>query len=269
MRALGLVLVTFVAGGCIIEPPDLQRLDGGVWDGGNPTPWDPPIPPIDWDGDINWDGGPGGKPDSGTGQVKIPGGGGHGDPGTGVLWLVRIDRGTANLAASYASLIQTMNQELAGQGFDVQTTAVGSLYSPQVYWAGEGKTLAVDDLRQRLEEAASTASGPPTECSSHALTLLGGQLGQTAVWNSGVHPFQTPSGALLVVLLDHAARPRNYEPACDPNMRTPANRFGQGREATQWLNTGIAGGWNLPRAQTRFLFVSTSERENYAQMRER
>jgi hypothetical protein len=277
MRALSLILVTLLTSGCIIEPPDLERLDGGHGDGGDPPPsTKPPLPP---DGNWDWDGGLGGNGNGngngGGGKGGFPGGGGNGDPGTGVLWLVRADRGTANLAASYATLIQTMTQELAGQGLDIRTTAVGSLYDPRVYWAGEGKTLAVEDLRKVLEEAASSATGTSvSQCSTRALTLLGNELGQVPVVaprssNLGARPFQMPHGALLVVLLDHAARPQAYGPKCDSNVLSPAARFGGGREATQWLNTSLSGGWNLSRAQTRFLFVSTSEHESYAQLRER
>jgi hypothetical protein len=274
MRALGLLLVATLGSGCIIEPPDLIRLDGGdEFDGGS-------RPPVNggWVGGfgLDWDGGLGGGWDGGApGNATFPGSGTNGDPGTGVIWLVRIDRGTANLAASYATLIQTMTQQLAAQGFDIRTTAVGSLYEPRLYWSGAGKTVPVANLQSLLANAASQGSGEaPSTCSSTSLLSIGARLDRVEVVppdgsHSGLRPFEAPRSTLLVVMLDHGVRPVGHDsPGCNWNGFSPAQRFGNGRDVTQWLNQN-APSWNLPRARTRFLFVSTPENESYSQLRER
>ncbi|ATB28812.1 hypothetical protein [Melittangium boletus] len=291
MRALRWVLVASTISGCIIEPPDMVK------DGGTPDAAVPPDVQFDGggpiqlpDGGFNWDGGwngggggggggggtwDGGFPDSGTvTPPTFPGSGQNGDRGTGVLWLVRIDRGTANLAASYAPLIRGMTQQLAAQGFDVRVTGVGSLYEPSVFWATSGKELSTSEIQGVLEKAANERSTTPSACSTAALAELGGQLSAVEVWpgygTSGEHwPYTNPLSNLLVVLLDHGARPVAYSAsACATSGWDAATWFGGLRDNTRWLNR-TSSTWNVPRAQTRFLFISTPENETYAQMRER
>ena len=283
MRALSWVLVASTISGCIIEPPDMVK-DGGTPDEG--TPIKLPDGGFNWDGGWNGGGGGGGGggdgtwdggfPDSGPiTPPTFPGSGQNGDRGTGVLWLVRIDRGTANLAASYAPLIRGMTQQLAAQGFDVRVTGVGSLYEPRVYWAGDGKDLPTSAIQGALEKAANASGATPSVCSTVALSQLGGQLSSVEVspvdgsTSAGARPFSEPLSSLLVVLVDHGARPTAYGARdCGTSTWEAASWFGGSRDTTRWLNINTYS-WNLPRAQTRFLFLSTPEKETYAQMRER
>jgi hypothetical protein len=224
------------------------------------------------------DAGTGGGKDGGSPEptTSFPGSGLNGDPGTGVLWLVRIDRGTANLAASYATLIRGMTAQLAAEGFDVRATGVGSLYESRLYWSRSGKELPATELQSMLESAANSSSGTaPRQCSTAALADVGGRLSWMTVsapdYNtpSGAMPFSPRLGALLVVLLDHGARPSAYGASdCGTGSMDPAGWFGGSRNPTSWLNRNTYS-WYLPRSQTRFLFISTSETESYEQLRAR
>ncbi|ATB43589.1 hypothetical protein CYFUS_009069 [Cystobacter fuscus] len=273
MRALGLILVATLGSGCIIEPPDLIRLDGGdEWPDGGKRPTSDGGFDIEWDGGLGGGGGgwDGGAWDAGSGpRGNFPGGGANGDRGTGVLWLVRIDRSTANLAASYGSLIETMTQQLIAQGFDIRRTAVGSLYEPRLLSGNESATPSAASVQSLLESAATYSGTTPTGCSSQHLLSLTVRLSEATVASSGSRPFADPLGALLVVMIDHGSHPQDYGPGCDPAEKTPAERFGV--EHMPWLNIGSppTSAWRIPRSQTRFLFVSTSENESYAQLRER
>ncbi|MBM7113411.1 hypothetical protein [Archangium primigenium] len=298
MRALSWIIVaSTVVTGCIIEPPDMVK-DGGGDDASTPTPsmdgggGGIPIPLPDgglsWDGGWNGGGGDGGgggggggndggMPDAGPPPSStFPGSGQNGDRGTNVLWLVRVDRGTANMADTYASLVQRMTQQLAAKGFDVRMTAIGSLYEPRLYWAAPGKELSSPEIQLALEKAANANGATiPAVCSTQALGQLGGRLSQALVQPadgstpSQGWPFTQPASALLVITLDHGARPVRYGASdCGAGSAETASWFGGGHEATRWLNTA-SGAWNLPRSQTRFLFISTPENETYAQMRER
>ncbi|WNG20976.1 hypothetical protein [Cystobacter fuscus] len=275
MRALGLILVATLGSGCIIEPPDLIRLDGGdEWPDGGKRPTSDGGFDINWDGGLGGGGGGGGGGwdggawDAGSGpRATFPGSGTNGDRGTGVLWLVRIDRSTANLAASYGSLIETMTQQLKAQGFDIRRTAVGSLYEPRLFSGNESATPSAASVQSLLESAANYNGTAPTGCSSQYLLSLGVRLSEAQA-PSGSRPFADPLSALLVVMIDHGSHPQDYGPGCDPAAMTPAKRFATG---PGWLNIGspATSAWSLPRAQTRFLFVSTSENESYTQLRER
>jgi hypothetical protein len=253
-----LVLVVLLSG-CIIEPP---------------------IPPI-----VLPEPGPGpGPKDGGTvivdaGKPPIapfPGSGQNGDQGTGVLWLVRIDRGTANLAPAYAASIRAMNQQLAAEGFSVRVTGVASLYEPRLYWTTYGENVTTGELQSLLESAASSAdSTTASTCSTTALADLGSRLNLVGVMPPGATtpssyaPFASPLSALLVGVLDHGSRSVSYgTTSCTPSGESSGAWFGGTREPTAWLNHSTYG-WGLPRSQTRFLFVTTSESESYEQMRNR
>ncbi|WP_375771497.1 hypothetical protein NR798_11510 [Archangium gephyra] len=284
MRAWTLVAVSLLTG-CLIEPPPVEPKppdagslpDSGV-DGGRDA----------GGGGGFGDGGGGGYGDGGGGggygdggyypepTTSFPGSGVGGDPGTGVLWLVRIDRGTANLADAYAALIRGMTAQLAAEGFDVRTTGVASLHESRLYWSKSGKELPLAELRTLLENAAASTSGTaPSTCSTAALADMGSRLSSVSVasldpstpW--GYAPYEMPLGALLVVVLDHGARPVAYGAStCGTGGMTPADWFGGSHRPTTWLNRG-GSGWNVSRAQTRFLFVGTSETESYSQLRDR
>jgi hypothetical protein len=277
MRAWTLAAVVFLTG-CLIEPPiEPKPPDAGSL----------PDSGVDAGRDAGGGGGGGGGGGYGDGgdwdggyypvpATPFPGSGVGGDPGTGVLWLVRIDRGTANLADAYATLIRGMTAQLAAEGFDVRTTGVASLYEPRLYWSKAGKDLPVAELRTLLEKAAAATNGEaPTTCSTAALAILGSKLSSVSVVPvdspspGGFGPFEFRLGALLVVVLDHGARPVAYgSSSCGTFSMVPSDWFGGSHSPTQWLNHYSAS-WNLSRAQTRFLFIGTSESESYSQMRSR
>ncbi|MFY0581465.1 hypothetical protein ACN28S_50875 [Cystobacter fuscus] len=164
-----------------------------------------------------------------------------------------------------------MTRQLIAQGFDIRRTAVGSLYEERLLSGNGSATPSAASVQSLLESAATYSDTTPTGCGSQHLLSLGVRLTEATVPSTGYRPFADPLGALLVVMVDHGSHPQDYGPGCDPAGMSPAERFGAERLGTRWLNIGSPSGsaWNLPRAQTRFLFVSTSENESYAQLRER
>src|SRR5258708_37076388 len=93
------------------------RGGGGV--GGGPPP--PPPPPPDLDGGLGW------GTDAGTGTIGFAGSGLRGDPGTGVLVMLRIDRGTANLADAIDHLVKQFTDQLDAAGLKTSSVAVADL----------------------------------------------------------------------------------------------------------------------------------------------
>lgn len=258
MRALALVLGLGLTG-CMIEAPIV--IEPPAPDGG-PIVIVPPV----FDGGpiiiVPGDGGPGGPPP--PPENPMPGSGQGTDTGTGVLWLVRVDPGTANLAESYASVVAKMNQGLAAAGFSVRTTAVGSLYESRLLWSTQG--AGTDGLAAALTAEAQRSGATPTACSTQALANLGERLSSVSAGSS--IPFSARRGVLLVGVLDHAQRPVAYASAsCSYLGATPDVHFGTTAARAQWLNR--TGGWTLPLLQTRFAFVATSEFETAGQQRAR
>ncbi|MRI87863.1 hypothetical protein FGE12_06735 [Aggregicoccus sp. 17bor-14] len=204
-------------------------------------------------------------------MTPMPGSGLSGDPGTGVLWLVRVEPGTANLAESYASLVAKMNAGLQAAGFDVRTTAVASLYDERLLWArSDGLTIGLSSALSSAAASASTAA--PTACSTASLAGLGARLSTVypESGSSGSPPFAPSRGALLVGVLDHRARPVSYYGgACTHFGQLPDSYFGvQTSSQMVWLNRSTFS-WSLPLKQTRFALVSTSESESASAQRSR
>lgn len=306
MRRLTLAVVAAVtATGCIInqpaipEPPPLPDAGlpsgwgrdgggGGNGDGGGGVII---VGPGDGGGGIGgpgdgggWgtgDGGGGGLPDAGrdagtpdAGTVAWPGSGKNGDPGAAVLWVVRVDRGLANLAHEYAQLVADGNAQLEAAGFSVKATGVAVLYDEQrLLWGVEGSAVGVSTLEGVLKSAAESTEGEPTRCSVRALSQLGAQLA-TGRTPSGLTPFAQRRSALWVGVLDHGPRPMAYADSasieCETAGLLAGDFFGQANtSATQWLNRWAGFVWNVPVPQTRFFLAYTSESEDYTAMRAR
>jgi len=130
MRAFLVALCFAVLSGCLAPPPEDPPVTIA------PPPPPPPLPPPV--------GPPPPPPFLVCGRTKILDTGGHGgfpgsglgqDGGTGQLWLVRIDRGTANLAQSIQTLIQRTTGALRDARLSPRGIAVVSLYDGALIWS--------------------------------------------------------------------------------------------------------------------------------------
>ncbi len=205
--------------------------------------------------------------------VPFPGSGQGGDVGTDQLWLVRIERGTANLASAYESLISDMTFQLAASGAQVRTIAVASLYDGRILWAqGENLPTPPASLAETLRHYANLTTEAPRICTTVALASLGTYLSGAQVHypdelytgeempdprlRTG-RPFVAPPGAFLVGIIDHGERPIDPDASgCKAGGQDPASTFAAADPAT-WLRT--SEGTGLPRARTRFAFIGTGE----------
>lgn len=205
--------------------------------------------------------------------VPFPGSGKEGDLGTDQLWLVRIERGTANLASAYESLISDMTFQLATSGVQIRTIAVASLHDGRILWAqGEHLPVPPTSLAQTLRHHASQSSGAVENCTTDALAAMGRVLSAAqveypdALYDSEMPPdprlqsgrvFTSAPGAFLVGVIDHLARPlAPSAPGCLHDGSDPATHFA-GSDPAKWLRT--ADGAGLPRTHTRFIWIGTSE----------
>jgi hypothetical protein len=184
------------------------------------------------------------------------GSGKNGDQGTGILVLVRIDRGTANIVEDLNSLVVKAIESVNGAGFKASSLAVGDLYRGTVIWATRLGQQPTSSLRDELQLASSLAGAAPQTCSTGGLDGLGRSLGN--VQAAGVVPYYPPPAAFLTILVDTGPRPAPVE-SC-PN----ASSFGV--DPAAWAQFGFGP---LPRYATRFAFISTSETETADQMRTR
>ncbi len=192
-------------------------------------------------------------PGGGGPEVRdFPGSGVGGDPGTGVLFLVRIDRGTANLAARYEVMVQQALEELSDAKLSVHSVAVASLYSGQLLWSPNLGTSLAGVLTQA---AASTDGNPDLPCTTAHLASLAADL-PTRTDPSGWPVFTTPFSAFMVIVLESGARP--YQPgesACEVGGAPAIAHFTP--ETASWLATPT--GRSLPRPQVQFVTVATPE----------
>jgi hypothetical protein len=187
-------------------------------------------------------GGHGGFPGSGIGQ----------DGGTGQLWLVRIDRGSANLADSIQTLVQRTTAALRGAGLSPRGIAVLSLYGGDVIWATtDARTAPLNTIAAALRGRAALDNPAPAGCATSALLGVGRQLSYLGV-NA---PFAVRPGALLVGLVDHGARPASLASCGDPVQLAA--------ETACWASFN---GTVLHRAQFRFGFFATPETGTTATM---
>lgn len=209
--------------------------DGGWWwDGG----WDPNLP----------DGG-------------YPGSGRNGDPGTDVVFVVRMDRGLANDAALYVRLVDQVRAALAQAGLSVLETAVVSHEEGRPLWAQSRTTQPPVKLLDVLNFYAQQLPDQSEPCSTTGLAQLGANMPyELLVYPSeltGVpwyeQPFSARPTALLVVMIDSDVRPAPISSlSCVTSQASPATWFA-GNAYPQWLL------WRLPRPTTRFWLVSTPE----------
>src|SRR6267143_1912199 len=172
--------------------------------GGPPPP--PPLPPptvCEGAGFLDT-GGHGGFPGSGRGQ----------DGGTGQLWLVRIDRGTANLADSIQRLIQRTTAALRDARLSPRGIAVVSLYDGAVLWSTQDASRdPLTTIATLLGARAALDNAPPAGCATFQLLDLGRRL---SAIGSPVAAFANRPGALLVGMVDHGARPAPLASCGDP-----------------------------------------------------
>lgn len=213
--------------------------------GGPPPP--PPLPPptvCEGAGFLDT-GGHGGFPGSGRGQ----------DGGTGQLWLVRIDRGTANLADSIQRLIQRTTAALRDARLSPRGIAVVSLYDGAVLWSTQDASRdPLTTIATLLGARAALDNAPPAGCATFQLLDLGRRL---PAIGSPVAAFANRPGALLVGMVDHGARPAPLASCGDPAAALAA-------DIACWAPFGSVF---LPRADFRFGFFATPETGTTAQMK--
>ena len=202
-------------------------------------------------------GGGGGGIDLDAGVTKrgFPGSGKDGDPGTGVLWLVRLDRGSANLADAEQTLVKQTNAALKNAGLTVNAVVAISMYDGHVIWGAHGLGAGTQPgLADALRREAQTApASPPTSC---ALSFLNG-ISLSSLSDGAGQPFAPRPSALLVGALDHGARPLGFDSCATDYLSADPQRW-------QTFYEGP-----LPRLQTHYAFVATAEQQPVDQMRQR
>lgn len=176
----------------------------------------------------------------------------NGDPGAAVLFLVRIERGTVNLADRYAVMIDEALVELSNVGIRVNAWAVASLYTGEFVWTPYLGMSTRDAIVEAASLAEPMASRP---CTVDPLAAIARELPSRSD-RTGALPFYAPFSAFAVYVIDSGARP--YAPdmaACAQEGQHPSAYFGA--DPAHWLVNVEAR--SLPRAQVRFLSVYTPE----------
>jgi hypothetical protein len=196
------------------------------------------------DGGDSSQGGPGGA---------FPGSGEH-DSGTDLIWLLRLDPGTATLADAEATLVGRAADALDARGFKLRSLAVLPLYGGAPIWTWMAGTDPGGTLYDALLARSAASSGAaPAACTTDALFAAGASLG--ALQGPGGPLFPSRPGALLVALVDPEARPL---PLSAPRCGAPIDRLA-GSELPSWAR--YPDGSMMPRSATRYLFAATSEAE--------
>ena len=212
---------------------------------GPPPPPPPPPPTVCGGAGILDTGGHGGFPGSGAGQ----------DGGIGQIWLVRIDRGTANLADSIQRLIQRTTGALRDAQLSPRGIAVVSLYDGALIWSTRDASRdPLNTVATLLGARAALDNPAPAGCATFQLFDVGRRLSQIG---APAGPFATPPGALLVGMVDHGARPAPLASCGDPAAALAA-------DIACWASFGSLV---LPRAELRFGFFATPETGTTAQMK--
>ena len=191
--------------------------------------------------------------------VPIPGTGKDGDRGTGVLVMLRIDQGTANIASPVQIVLKQITDALTDAGLQVGSVAVSEMYAQQPVWASRDvKNPVPRSLADRLREVSTTrTAAAPTTCSTDALLNEGASLwAWTTAGASNVLPFSPGPDALLVVLIDSGARPQALT-SCHPDTFSS--------DPISWARLDRA----LSLGQTRFLMLATTENPDLTVMRQR
>jgi hypothetical protein len=229
--------------------------DAGV-DAGRDAGWFPTDP--DWDPSL---------PDGG-----YPGSGKNGDPGTYVLFLVRVDRGTANLSPAYESMVNTFTASLGESGIGVRTVVVASLHDGKLLWARGRMDFPPTNLASVLNFHAARSTEPTASCPTSGLVGLGLNINSTQLiyppeLTGGFFPSRNPflprPGAFLVVLVDSGERYASLvSTQCQSQGKNPVDYLG-GNDLAGWLGYPA----RLSRRQTRFAAFHTPERTTVEQMR--
>lgn len=230
-----------------VEPPPEPPPDGGV----RPPP---PIPPPQCPRGLCGE----------TCCPKFPGSYEGFDEGTGMLVLVRVDRSLANLAPGYAKLIPAAGAAMKAAGFDLRTTAVGSLHDGTLIW-GSGFGVETDRLEDTLKAAAAASEpGMPVNCTTSGLASLARTLKTAEVEGSGWRPFEPGLAVLLVMVLDHGDRPLTaYSEGCRIDGVRPFDHFSS--PTTSAWTDALAE----PRLNTRFVLIHTDEEVSFEEYRGR
>lgn len=251
-RAIAFALAAALAG-CMM--PDETVVDASVppppppGGGGGPPP--PPPPPPDLDGGLGW------GMDGGTGTIGFPGSGLRGDNGTGVLVMLRIDRGTANLADAIERLVRQFADQLDAAGLKTSSLAVADLYRGNLVW---GTRLGAKPLRILAEVLRTQAAQVDTTvrvsaCTTDGLRSIGSRVGNMFT-EEGIMPFSPEPGAFAILMIDTGARPQPLS-AC-PGASTFATN------PASWL---FFYGPPLARPRIRFALAGTSESLSASTMR--
>lgn len=238
------------------ECGETRQDDGGVIilpDASRPPPIDP-----DWDPRL---------PDGG-----YPGSGKNGDPGTYVLYLLRLNRGTANLAPAYEHTVNTISVALTDAGIGVRTVAVAAMNDGRLLWAKGRVDNPPTNLASVLSFHAARTSGETSPCPTYGVSSLGAnitnaQLVYPPELSGGFYPTRNPflpkPGALLVVFLDSDERFASLmSTSCQLQGANPVDHLG-GSDLAGWLAYPGA----LRRRQTRFAAFHTPERTTVEAMR--
>jgi hypothetical protein len=190
-------------------------------------------------------GGHGGFPGSGLGQ----------DGGTGQLWLVRIDRGTANLADSIQNLVQRTTAALRDARLSTRGIAVVSLYDGALVWSTpDARLTSLGTLSPALSARSALDNPAPAGCATSGLLDVGQRL---SAIGAPAGPFATRPGALLVGIVDHGARPTPLASCGDPAASLAA-------DIACWAPFGPVV---LQRADFRFGLFATPETGTTEQMK--
>lgn len=275
---LGIVLGSLMTGCIILIDPSL---DGGGFNpgdlGGDAAGFEVP------DG---WGGGfDGGSDSTGPGGLDFDAGGGSDTdagaaplpatfPGSGgangalqILWFIRIDRGTANLAAMYDSWLANVTSMLKQQGFEVGGNAVAPLYGGNGawLWTDSGLWRSPCTLSDALQYfAANDSAFQDSDCT--ATSYLHSGLFQSALITqfsaSGMAPevadgalSSVTPGAVLVFLVDTNARPFTLD---DPSCQTAGPVEGLLGDDVLW-QPPFSDLPNLSPAVVRYVFAFTPE----------
>jgi hypothetical protein len=244
MRTVVAVVLLSLSSACMIVPPD-DEPDAAIFR----------IPP-DAGVDAGVDGG-------GTGGGGGGGGGGGINPseeghGVGQLWLVRIDHGAANTAASVEALVAASTKAIADARVDLVGTAVASLYEPsRVIWAHNPNAPMPITIADAIATQAVPDGPAPSSCPTAMLFRLGSEL--RALFTGAILAFPTPPAALFVGIVDHGARPVPLSACGDPAT-------GLAADPADWLSTGAAV---PPRLRIRIAWITTPESGTTASLRAR
>jgi len=243
-RAIAFALAAALAG-CMM--PDETAVDASVppaYDGGGsggPPP--PPPPPPDLDGGLGW------GTDAGTGTTGFPGSGLRGDQGTGVLVMMRIDRGTANLADAIELLVKQFSDQLEAAGLKTSSVAVADLYRGNLIWGTRLNTNPRRPLADalRLQAAQVDTTVRLSGCTTEGLRSIGSRVGNMFT-EDGIMPFYPEPGAFAILMIDTDARPQPLS-ACPGASMFATN-------PASWL---YFYGPPMARPRIRFALAGTSE----------